>query len=109
MKDSSFESLSSSKACAVEAIRKLQSGPLPRRRPRLCRVESGAGIAECARLGVGFAIRRSCVVAIFDEAVVQRLQADAENLRRARLHAAALLERRENQLTVGLRERRAER
>src|SRR5438067_5753240 len=64
--------------------------------------------AERTRFVGGIAVFAR-VVAVFHEAVVQRLQADAENFRGARLHAAALLERGQNQLTVGFGERRAER
>src|SRR5579862_7833645 len=63
--------------------------------------------AQCARFVGGLTIVTR-VVAVLDQAVVQRLQADAENLGGPRLHAAALLECGQDQLTVRLGERRAE-
>src|ERR1700758_1501368 len=84
---------------------------------RMCRFWTGragwrlcVGLAERLRFfGAVAVVTAARVVTVFDEPVVQRLQTDAENLRCTRLDAAALLERRENQLTVRLGERRTER
>lgn len=75
-----------------------------------CRAQrSHVGAPHRLRFVACFAFRGLRVVAVLNEPVVKRLQADAENLCRARLHAAALLERGKNQLPVGFGERRAER